>query len=112
MNALEILGVACVDAKFRERLFADVEGVIKDNRTDLTWAEEAGLRRITCKTYRPRKPKGPDGTMSNGPVAPEMPNTLPQELADVGASIMKMCPEDPCPWPTYFTENPPPPPVK
>lgn len=105
MNALEILGVACVDAKFRARLFADVEGVIKDNRTDLTWAEEAGLRRITGKN-RPRKGKGgaEKASISNGPL--DEPNNLEQELADVGEAIARMCPEEPCPWPKYFTENP------
>jgi hypothetical protein len=104
MNALEILGVACVDAKFRARLFSDVEGVIKDNRTDLTWAEEAGLRRIV-NPYCPRKKNPAKETASNGPMTPEEPNGLEKELEDVGRAIMKMCPEDPCPWPTYFTQN-------
>jgi hypothetical protein len=105
MNALEILGVACVDARFRKRLFADVEGVIKDNRADLTWAEEAGLRRITGK-FRPPRPKASTASLSNGPLEPskEEPNTLEDELADVGVAIAKMCPEEPCPWPAYFTQ--------
>jgi hypothetical protein len=106
MNALEILGVACVDAKFRTRLFSDVEGVIKDNRTDLTWAEEAGLRRITGK-YRPkRKEGGAKASISNGPLGSDEPNNLEQELADVGEALARMCPEEPCPWPKYFTQNP------
>jgi hypothetical protein len=105
MNALEILGVACVDAKFRARLFSDVEGVIKDNRTDLTWAEEAGLRRITGKS-RPRKGGAAKAEMSNGPLESEEPNSLPDELADVGEAIARMCPEEPCPWPKYFTQYP------
>ena len=104
MNGLEILGVACVDATFRKRLFADVEGIIKENRADLTWAEEAGLRRIT-KSHRPRKAQS--ASLSNGPLeGQEEPNTLEKELADVGAAIARMCPEEPCPWPEYFQQNP------
>jgi hypothetical protein len=104
MNALEILGVACVDAIFRKRLFSDVEGIIKENRADLTWAEEAGLRRITGK-YRPRPKKGAAASLSNGPLEGEDPNTLEDELEDVEEAISRMCPEEPCPWPKYFTQN-------
>lgn len=108
MNGLEILGLACVDATFRTRLFGDVESIIKEN-TDLTWAEEAGLRRITGKTYRPRQSKGDKAALANGPLEPgkEMPNTLEGELAEVGANIARMCPEEPCPWPDFYTQTKP-----
>lgn len=105
MNALEILGLACVDKTFRKRLFSDVKSVIADNRADLTWAEEEGLKRITQPHCPPRKPDAAKSSLSNGPVAPQEPNTLAAELEDVGNAVMKMCPEAPCPWPTYFTQN-------
>jgi hypothetical protein len=115
MNAIEILGLACVDAKFRERLFGEVDSVILDNKVDLTWAEEAGLRRITGKTVKVRrdgKAHSPDAgialTSSDPSEAEEKENQLKKELKDVGDTIMMMwCPEVPCAWPSAFIQNKP-----
>lgn len=107
MNAIEILGLACVDKKFRELLFTKegLTDIIAANRTDLTWAEEAGLRRITQRYYPPKK--GAAGTTSNGPLDADSEPPLKEELEDVGKAIAKMCPEDPCPWPMYFVQYDP-----
>jgi hypothetical protein len=111
MNAIEILGLACVDRKFRDVLFAKVEAVILANRVDLTWAEEEGLRRITSDYLKVRKPAAAAKSDTSAESAPagfdEQPNNLKKELEDVGNAIANMwCPEAPCPWPTYFTQNP------
>ena len=107
MNAFEILGLACVDKGFRERLFTPqgLTGIIAANRSDLSWAEEEGLIRITRGRYPAKKNLA---TTSNGPMNPDSGEApLKKELEDVGNAIMRMCPEDPCPWPTYFTEDKP-----
>lgn len=115
MNAIEILGLACVDAKFRERLFGEVDAVILDNRVDLTWAEEAGLRRITGKSVKVRR-DGRQHTLEAGVAegssdpseAEDKPNQLKKELEDVGNAIaMIWCPEVPCAWPSAFIQNKP-----
>lgn len=108
MNALEILGLACVDATFRKQMFENVEVIIALNRADLTWAEEEGLRRITKKTFRRRQAAEAHAAMAPGEAsanAPEVPNPLPQDLAKVGEDIDMMCPTVPCPWPDSFTQN-------
>jgi len=111
MNAIEILGLACVDAKFRDRLFTPqgLKEIIFANRTDLTWAEERGLENITKGCYPAKKGKA---ALSNGPVNPDMDEPpLKKELEDVGNAIARMCPEDPCPWPLYFIQQEPDPPT-
>jgi hypothetical protein len=114
MNAIEILGLACVDAKFRRKLFENVESVIGDNKVDLTWAEESGLRRITRNPMRVRKDGKPHTTealaLLTSPESDgaEAPNDLEKELKDVGDVIMSMwCPEVPCAWPSAFIQNKP-----
>ena len=80
--------------------------MIAANRSDLTWAEEEGLH---SHHGGPLSSEEEPATTSNGPMNPDAGEPpLKQELADVGDAIMKMCPEDPCPWPTYFTETKPP----
>ena len=114
MNAIEIVGLACLDAKFRRKLFENVETVILDNKVDLTWAEESGLRRITRHPAKVRK----DGkahtvealalTASDASDAIDQPNTLEKEMEDVGNAVMMMwCPEAPCAWPSAFIQNKP-----
>jgi hypothetical protein len=107
MNAIEILGLACVDKKFRDRLFTEqgLKEIIFANRTDLTWAEEEGLIRITAGCYPVKKGMA---TTSNGPMDPDSGEPpLKKELEDVGDAIARMCPEDPCPWPKFFTQQEP-----
>jgi hypothetical protein len=109
MNALEILGLACVDRVFREQLFKNVEAVIVLNRTDLTWAEEEGLRRITRSRFTKRKAKAlsmaGEQSAATGAVEGEEASTLKDDLEKVGDTIDMMCPTVPCAWPDSFTQN-------
>ena len=114
MNAIEILGLACVDAKFRRLLFENVDVVIEGNKVDLTWAEEAGLRRITGKRVKVRKDGKPHmkeaglAATSDASESTEQDNGLEKELEDVGNAIAMMwCPEVPCAWPSAFIQNKP-----
>lgn len=114
MNAIEILGLACVDARFRDLLFDNVDVVILANKVDLTWAEEAGLRRITGRRVNVRKDGQPhtaqtvSSSASDPSQAEEKDNQLKKELKDVGDTIMMMwCPEVPCAWPSAFIQNKP-----
>lgn len=114
MNAIEILGLACVDAKFRDLLFENVDVVILANKVDLTWAEEAGLRRITAPRVsvradgKPHTAEAVGAAVSDPSEATESQNNLKEELKDVGDTIMMLwCPEVPCPWPSAFIQNKP-----
>jgi hypothetical protein len=95
-----------VDRKFRDLLFAKVDAVIQANKVDLTWAEEEGLRRITTDRVKVRKAAAALKIGASADGYDEQSNDLKKELEDVGNAIANMwCPEAPCPWPTYFTEN-------
>jgi hypothetical protein len=88
MNGLEIIGKAAVNPAFRRTLFADVEAVITQNRSDLTPPEEEGLRRLVQPHCPPR-----DGARG------QEENTLGDALEAVGRAVLKMCPQEPCGWP-------------
>ncbi len=108
MNALEIVGLACVDRPFRRQLFENVDAVILANRTDLTWAEEEGLRRIT-KPHRPKRMamamKSAEAAGEGDAEGSDGSNDLPDAMEKVGEAIEMMCPVVPCAWPDSFTQN-------
>jgi hypothetical protein len=89
MNAFEILGKAAVNRTFRQALFNNVEGIISENRSDLSPEQIDGLRRLV----QPLRPV-PEGAR----VAPEE-NNLDSALDAVAEAVMKMCPREPCGWP-------------
>jgi hypothetical protein len=95
MNAYEIIGKACVDSEFRNRLFSDLSEILAANA--LTDAERAGLTRITQATYRPKNGKTRSGDAAGGDGT--VPNTLAKTFEEVGMAIAHMCPEPPCAWP-------------
>ena len=85
MNAFEIIGIACVDHKFRDELFNPTGALIEKN-PDLTWSEREGLLRVT------------GGDEDNK-------TELKTKMDEVG-EILKRCANPPCPWPKAFTVNP------
>jgi hypothetical protein len=99
MKALEILGLACVDETFRDRLFNDTAAVIEENRGDLAQREIDGLNRITQNRYRVRA--GAPRLASMGDVGDDgtVENALGRLMGDVARAIANMCPDPPCPWP-------------
>lgn len=99
MKALEILGLACVDERFRGRLFNETAAVINENRGDLEQREIDGLTRITQKKYRLRD--GAPRLASMGDVGEDgtVDNPLAKRMEDVAQAIAHMCPDPPCPWP-------------